>query len=121
MQQLLVHLVGDYFLQTGWMAKWKVRKFLPAFVHALTYTLCFVILTQSVWALLIIGVTHFLIDRYSLAKVFMTWRGQPPNGIYVYPEDGFKYPLYEGNMFLIYVVIDNATHLLINFLVLRFV
>jgi squalene cyclase len=121
MEQILLHLFGDYIIQTGWMAKWKVRKFLPAFVHVLTYTLPFVILTQSVWALLVIGVTHFFIDRYSLAKKFMTWRGQPPNGMYVYPEDGFKFSIYEGNMFLVYVVIDNTAHLIINYLTLRLV
>lgn len=68
---ILLHFVGDYLIQTNWMANEKVNKWLPAWLHALTYTLPFLLLTHNVWALLIIGVTHAIIDHYRLAKHFI--------------------------------------------------
>jgi hypothetical protein len=40
--QLLAHLVGDYLLQSDWMANNKTKRSWPALVHALLYSLCFV-------------------------------------------------------------------------------
>lgn len=69
---LLAHLVGDYVLQSDWMATGKLTRWWPAVAHGLTYTLPYVLVTQSLWALLIIGGTHIVIDRYRLAK-YVTW------------------------------------------------
>lgn len=63
-----LHMVGDYITQTSWMANEKVRRWLPAWVHGIVYTLPFLLLTRNVWALLIIGGTHAVIDHYRLAK-----------------------------------------------------
>ncbi len=68
----IAHLVGDYCLQSDWMATVKTQKNAPAFLHALTYTLPFLCLTFSWKALLFIGVTHFLIDRFRLAR-YLCW------------------------------------------------
>jgi hypothetical protein len=68
---VLLHFVGDYLVQTNWMANEKVNKWLPAWIHAVTYTLPFLLLTRNVWALLIICVTHAIIDHYRLAKHFI--------------------------------------------------
>lgn len=35
MEQLILHLFGDYILQTNWMATEKVKKSFAAFAHAL--------------------------------------------------------------------------------------
>lgn len=69
---LLAHLVGDYILQSHWMACEKTKRWWPALVHAVTYTLPFLLITQSPWALLVIGGTHAVIDRYRLAR-FVVW------------------------------------------------
>jgi hypothetical protein len=119
MEQILCHLVGDYIFQTYNMAKWKVRSWWFATYHAITYTAVFALITRSVTALLVIFVTHAIIDRYSLAKYVMKFKGSSPNDTYTY-EDGFEYPIYTGNMFLVYVVTDNTLHLIINYLALRF-
>jgi hypothetical protein len=37
---LVGHLVGDYLLQTAWMADRKAEQWLPLLVHAAVYTLC---------------------------------------------------------------------------------
>ena len=68
MEQLLAHLVGDYCLQSDWMANKKTSSSWPAFVHAIVYTLPFLLLTQEHLALWFICATHFAIDRWRLAK-----------------------------------------------------
>lgn len=70
--QLVAHAVGDYVIQSDWMAQQKTSKHLPALVHALTYTLCFLAVTRSLGALYIIFVTHFIIDRWRLAR-YVCW------------------------------------------------
>lgn len=74
MPQLLAHLFGDYILQSDWMAQNKTKAYWPAFVHALVYSLCFLPLAYpshlAGWWM-IFG-THFLIDRYRLAR-YVVW------------------------------------------------
>lgn len=69
---LVAHLVGDYLFQSDWMAQVKVKQSWPAFWHAVTYTLPFLFLTTSWKALLFIAATHFLIDRFRLAR-YVCW------------------------------------------------
>ena len=35
---LVGHLVGDYILQTRWMAEKKVKQILPLIIHSMVYT-----------------------------------------------------------------------------------
>lgn len=65
---LLAHFVGDYLLQSHWMACEKTKRWWPAIAHAFTYTLPFLLITRSVPALLVIAGTHVVIDRYRLAR-----------------------------------------------------
>jgi hypothetical protein len=67
-EQLVAHGVGDYVLQSDWMAAEKTRRSLATLVHVLLYTACFLPLTQSPAALLAIGGSHFVIDRWRLAR-----------------------------------------------------
>ena len=70
--QLVAHAVGDYILQSHWMATEKTKQHTAAAIHAITYTLPFLLITQSLAALAVICGTHFLIDRYRLAR-FVVW------------------------------------------------
>jgi hypothetical protein len=65
---LLAHLVGDYLLQSHWMANEKTKHWWPAWAHALTYGLPFLLVTQSPAALAVIVGTHAVIDHYRLAR-----------------------------------------------------
>lgn len=87
MIQLLLHLLGDYVLQSQWMAENKTKRSVPAAVHALVYSLPFVLLpfllagtkveySCSPKAFAFILVTHFLIDRFSLAKYLVYAKNQ---------------------------------------------
>jgi hypothetical protein len=70
--QLLAHAIGDYVLQSDWMALEKTKKNIAALAHALCYTLPFLFLTTSLPALGFIFSTHFLIDRWRLAR-YVVW------------------------------------------------
>jgi len=75
--QLVAHAVGDYILQSHWMATEKTKQSLAAAIHAVTYTLPFALITQSPAALALICGSHFLIDRYRLAR-FVVWAKNGP-------------------------------------------
>jgi Protein of unknown function (DUF3307) len=66
--QLILHLVGDYLTQSDWMAQNKTKHSWPAFCHAVVYSTPFLCLTTHIPALLCIFGTHFLIDRFRLAR-----------------------------------------------------
>ena len=70
--QLVAHAVGDYLLQSDWMANEKTKRSAAAAAHAIWYTLPFVLLTHSWLALAVISVSHFVIDRWRLAR-FVVW------------------------------------------------
>jgi len=70
--QLLCHVMGDYILQSHWMATEKTRKSFAAAGHALFYGLPFWFLHPSVLAWTVIVGTHFVIDRWRLAR-FVVW------------------------------------------------
>ncbi|MFM9589887.1 DUF3307 domain-containing protein [Streptomyces scabiei] len=65
---LLAHLAGDYLIQSDWMANEKTKRWWPAWAHAITYGLPFLLVTQSPLALVVIVVTHAVIDHYRLAR-----------------------------------------------------
>jgi len=66
--QLVVHAVGDYVLQSDWMATEKTKRTEAAVLHVLVYGLPWLMLTTSWKALAIIVGTHFVIDRWRLAR-----------------------------------------------------
>lgn len=118
--QLVAHAVGDYVLQSDWMATEKTKKSVAALAHVLTYGLPFLFLTQSILALAVIVGTHFVIDRWRLAR-FVVWaknwlappEEQTPPWIYCratgYPPDR---PAWLVVWLLI--IADNVMHVLIN-------
>lgn len=117
--QLVAHAVGDYLLQSDWMANKKTSSHFAAAVHAAVYTTCFLALTRQPVALLIIFGTHFFIDRYRLARfvvfaknfiaprsLWPTWSNCVATG---YPSDR---PAWLAVWLLI--IADNVMHVVIN-------
>lgn len=70
--QLLCHAIGDYVLQSDWMATEKTKRTFAAVCHAFTYVLPFLFLHPSFTALYIMVTTHLIIDRWRLAR-FVVW------------------------------------------------
>jgi len=117
--QIVAHLVGDYLLQSHWMATRKTEDSSAAFLHAVTYGLPFLFLVPSGWsavvALALICGTHFIVDRWRLAR-FVVWAKNGARGPVTatgYPDD---VPQWLSVWLLI--VADNTLHLLTNGLVL---
>jgi hypothetical protein len=114
MNELLCHLIGDYWLQNDWMAQAKTKSFVPAAIHALLYTLPFLFLTRDPIALSIVSLTHLLIDRFRLAVYVMklkNWNWTSPNGFAPERPDWLTVWLT--------IIVDNSMHLLINHLALH--
>lgn len=66
--QLVCHAIGDYLLQSHWMASRKTKSSLAALCHVFTYMLPFFFLRPSFAALAVVVGTHFVIDRWRLAR-----------------------------------------------------
>jgi hypothetical protein len=123
---VVLHFLGDYVTQSDWMACEKVKRWLPALAHAVTYGLPFLLITLSPWALLVIIGTHAVIDRYRLAryvvwaknlvapKAYRTppWRECTKTG---YPADRDSWLV-----FWLMIIADNLIHILINFLAVKY-
>lgn len=113
---ILAHLVGDYLFQSHWMATEKVRRSWPAVAHGLTYTLPYLLVTQSVTSLTVIAASHTVIDRFRLARHVVWaknllapkqyWSSHTTTG---YPEDTPPWLA-----FGLLIVADNTLHLLCN-------
>jgi hypothetical protein len=87
--QIICHAVGDYILQSSWMSEYKRYRSFPCLVHVTLYTLPFLLVTHSWPALGVILVTHFLIDRFGLAR-YLVWLKNhlaPPFSINLDPKD----------------------------------
>lgn len=69
---LVAHAVGDYVLQSHWMATEKVKRSGAAAAHAVCYSIPFLVLTRNPAALAVICSTHFVIDRWRLAR-YVVW------------------------------------------------
>ncbi|ACH62203.1 hypothetical protein MYRNA_236 [Mycobacterium phage Myrna] len=114
---LMAHMVGDYFIQNDWMALQKTKRWLPAIVHGVTYTIPFVLVTQSWLALLIIGGTHIVLDHYYAAK-YVIWaknqiapaRLRPP----LSSPTGFNLERPDWIAVWLLIIIDNCIHMGIN-------
>lgn len=66
--QLVAHLVGDWLLQSHWMATQKFTNWGAALLHVVVYGLCFLPLQPSPAALAVIVGSHLVIDRWRLAR-----------------------------------------------------
>lgn len=113
---LLAHLVGDYLVQSHWMATEKTKRWWPAIAHAVTYGLPFLLITQSPLALLVIVGTHAVIDRHRLARHVVWFKNQfapaafrPAHTATGYPDDTPPWL-----SFWLLILADNILHMLIN-------
>lgn len=121
--QLIAHGVGDYILQSDWAATNKTKQSLACAVHVITYAIPFLFLRPSLLALAVIIGTHFIIDRWRLAR-YVVWAKNWP-----YPESrpwaeckATGYPDDRPAWLAVWLLIiaDNLMHILINGLALKY-
>jgi hypothetical protein len=119
--QLLLHLCGDYITQSHWMATNKTRAWFPAFIHSTIYSLPF-LLIGSYSAVLVIWLTHLLIDRFRLAR-FVVFAKNHLGWPWPRWEDcsstGFPSETPAWLAVWLLIIVDNSMHLAINFASLR--
>jgi hypothetical protein len=121
MEQLILHLIGDYVTQSDWMAQNKTKRMWPALVHAMVYSLPFFLIgSEHAWS--VIFLTHYYIDRFRLARYVVfakNFLGTP------WPawEDckATGYPSDRPDWLAVWLMIaaDNTIHLAINYAALR--
>lgn len=121
MNEALAHLIGDYVVQSDWMATEKTSRHLPAAIHGATYAACFLPLTRDWRALAIIGGTHAVIDRYRLAKHVAWAKNQLAPARYRPPHTATGYSPEKPDWMGVWLmfIIDNTMHLLINHYALK--
>lgn len=145
LEQLLVHGWGDFYSQSDWMAMNKPKKTIPCLVHVLIYTAWFLLLTTSWKALLVIGVTHFFIDRFHIPLKRLIWWKNHIGPTWDYPDfaycsttgyyDDSPYNALKPSSEVIakygqprlwfvtqwlYIICDNLLHLTINYFALLY-
>lgn len=144
MLQLILHGIGDFFIQTD---KWALNKkkkgwfgFKCCFLHCFTYSLPFLFI-GSWLATLVIFITHFIIDRTQIIAYALAWKN---NVRYYYKIDyqGYKYEVTKEDATLIigynitnfgfglerpfaisiwlYIITDNLCHIICNYVALKY-
>jgi Protein of unknown function (DUF3307) len=126
--QVLAHMIGDYVLQSHFMATNKTRSSLVAAYHASTYALPFLLLGPSPLALFVIAGSHFVIDRWRLARFVVAFK----NLVFSSPAEyerlsteidmatGFPKETPAWLAVWLLIIVDNVIHILLNGLALRY-
>jgi hypothetical protein len=119
--QILAHLLGDYILQSHWMAQNKAKQSFAAAVHAVTYTLPFIFITRSFTALALICGSHFLVDRFRLARWVVWFKNgymfsTSPHYVHLHyaTDTGYREDLPPWLAVWLLIIADNTLHLVCN-------
>lgn len=124
MIQLFLHLLGDYFLQNDWMAvnksKYSLLGYLTCFIHCTLYAIPFGLYYHN-WVLaFLIYITHFLVDKFSLAKYWTKlvnchWKVEDNT---IQEKLGFSASRPEYLVVWLHIIRDNAVHLMGNYFII---
>lgn len=117
MEQLILHMIGDYTLQSKWIANTKTKNnvdgYFACLIHCLIYSSLFYQIA-SFSAIIVIFSTHYLIDKFRLAKYLtMFINGDRENNGY-----GNDTPLYLSTWLLF--INDNIIHIVINYFAIKY-
>lgn len=131
MLQLILHGLGDFIIQTGWMALNKKKPgfkgFLACLVHCVTYAAPFLLICS--WqATAAIFASHFIIDRTNIVSYLIAMRdgvfkkSVPPDKMnyqfpYMYDVSNFGFPNDRPLAISIWlnIIFDNFLHIVCNY------
>jgi hypothetical protein len=122
MEQLLLHLIGDYVTQTDWMAKRKNDSFPVALLHAAVYSLPFLLITRSMAAMSVIFLSHAVIDHYRLVRFLIFAKNWTMDRSLRWADcrtTGYHKDVPAWLAVWLMIAVDNTTHLAINYAALR--
>lgn len=126
MEQLILHLVGDYITQSHWMAENKTKRTWPALCHATIYSLPFLWIGSPL-AVSAIWLSHLLVDRFRVARFVVfaknilfaapgSWKNWEDCSATGYHKD---VPVWLAVWLMI--IADNTIHLACNYAALRWI
>jgi len=122
---VLGHLAGDYLAQSKNMALQKSQPSWQGFkwclLHCLIYTTCVCLFLWTINPLIIVLVflSHFPIDRWSLASKWLKMiRGRDFINAYLQKQAFWEIDV--SFSCLVYAVVDNTMHLILLWLIIRF-
>ena len=123
MHEIIFHLIGDYILQTEQMAVRKLRSWFWAILHAVVYSLPFLLVIQRWECWLVITGTHAVIDRMAIASTIcriknLIWFG--PDAPEKEQNTGYGIETPPFVRFWLVVIVDNTLHLSINHVALTY-
>lgn len=104
----VAHLIGDFLLQTGWMAANKAKQWGPLLAHVAVYTLTVALVAWfgfgglSLLGIAIVFVSHVILDRRTLVQ---WWVKQLT-------------PAADANLDWLVIVVDQVLHIIILAVVL---
>ena len=109
MELLLGHLIGDYLLQSDWMALNKKKRgskgFLPCIIHCILWTLSVYIFTVgfkvNITIFILLFLSHYILDRTNIVKYIINKTIMP-----------------NPTMWKI-IIVDNTLHLLFAYFILK--
>lgn len=123
MEQLILHMVGDYLTQSHKMATEKTKSWLWAWIHGVIYGAPFAFLTKSPLAILVIMTSHMVIDRHRLARYVIFAKNWVTSPEMKWSDcSGTGYPSDTPAWLAVWLMIiaDNIIHIVINYLALRY-
>lgn len=119
MTQLFLHLIGDYLVQNDWMAlnkkKLTIGGEMACQIHCITYSIPFAFI-GSWWAVFVIYLSHYVIDRTNIVGWFLAVR----NGVFNTSNFGFGIDRPFVITIWLYIITDNIFHLLCNYFALKY-
>jgi hypothetical protein len=138
--QLILHWLGDYVLQSDWMALNKAKNTFICMVHCALYSLPFgLFLPLHASQMLFILLSHFLIDRFGLARYIIWIKNHLNPELKYYPwiictKTGYRDGPMEGFGTLVdqscgirpyfltiwlLIITDNGLHIICNYLAIN--
>ncbi len=122
---LIGHLIGDYLFQPKKMAILKATKGLTGLgwcvAHCILYTfiICLCTSTTDFLKVALIFLSHFPIDRWSLAKGWLKIiKGRDVMKAYESKEKFHEVDLVFSG--LVYVIVDNTLHMILMMVIFRY-
>lgn len=116
---LIAHAIGDYVVQSDWMAMEKTKSWWPAIAHGVTYTLPFTAITRDKRALALIAAGHVVIDHYRVARYVVWAKNLAAPARYRHPWNecsgtGYHRDRPDWMTVWLMIVADNVMHVLCN-------
>lgn len=133
MEQLLLHLFGDFIVQNDHVALNKKKNTLKGWLyctwHCITYALPFILITNW-YAVIGIALTHFIIDKTNIVAYFLAFRNNVKytqcvcNGKRFWKYDISNFGFLPERPFAITIWLliftDNTLHLMCNYLLIYY-